>query len=89
MDGALIIETKDEAASGRFLSALERLAKSQAGNPGERVGPLSAPGGGEGFTLTSTDVPQPVHAFQKDGRVVFAYGDKAAADAVDPDQHAR
>jgi hypothetical protein len=83
LDGALIVETKDEAASGRFLSALERLAKSQA-DQGDRVAPLSAPGGGEGFTLTSPNVPKPVHAFQKDGRVVFAYGDKAAADAVNP-----
>ena len=84
LDGALIIETKDEAASGRFISALGKLAKNQADNPGDRVGPLSAPGGGEGFTLTSGDIPKPVHLFQAKGRVVLAYGDKAAADAIDP-----
>ncbi len=84
LDGALIIETKDEAASARFISALGKLAKNQADNPGDRVGPLSAPGGGEGITLTSAGIPKPVHLFQAKGRVVLAYGDKAAADAIDP-----
>jgi uncharacterized protein DUF3352 len=83
LDGALIIDTKDEAASGRFIDALERLAKSQA-EAGLRIGPLSAPGAGKGFTGTSPDVGKPVHVFQRDGRVVFAYGDVAARDAVDP-----
>jgi hypothetical protein len=84
LDGALIIETNDEAASGRFIAALGRLAKAQADNPGDRVGPLTAPGGGKGITLTSRSFPKPIHAFQKDGKVVFAYGDAAASDAVSP-----
>lgn len=83
LDGALIVETKDETASGRFLAALQRLAKSQGGGS-LQIGPLAAPGGGDGFTLTSPDVPKPVHVFQKSGRVVFAYGDAAASDAVSP-----
>jgi Protein of unknown function (DUF3352) len=82
LDGALVIETSDEAASGRFIAGLERLAKSQ-GQGELQVGPLSAPGGGDGFTATGGDVPKPVHVFQRGGRVVFAYGDAAARDAVD------
>jgi hypothetical protein len=78
LNGALIIETKDEAASGRFIDALERLARSQAAGPGDRVEPLRAPGGGKGFTISSQDVPKPIHVFQRNGRVVFAYGDTAA-----------
>jgi hypothetical protein len=85
LDGALIVETSDEAASGRFISALERLAKTQ-GQGAVQVGSLSAPGGGEGFTVTSAQIPKPVHVFQKGGRVVFAYGDAAASDAIDPAQ---
>jgi hypothetical protein len=82
LDGALVIETTDEAASGRLIAALERLAKSQA--QGEvRIGPLTAPGGGDGFTAQGAGVPKPIHVFQKGGRVVFAYGDAAATDAVD------
>jgi hypothetical protein len=79
LDGALIIETKDEAASGRLLSAIERLAKSQGGAE-------ISPRGGSGFTATVRGVPKPIHAFQEDGRVVFAYGDAAARAAIDPDQ---
>ena len=29
-------------------------------------------------------IPKPIHVFQKDGKVVFAYGDAAASDAVSP-----
>jgi hypothetical protein len=83
LDGALIIETKDEAASGRFIAALGRLARTQ-GKGAVQIGPLDAPGGGKGFTARGSDIPKPIHAFQKDGKVVFAYGDAAASDAVNP-----
>jgi hypothetical protein len=83
LEGALIIETSDEAASGRFIQRLKKLAETQADNPGDRVVPLAAPGGGEGFTLESRSVPRPIHLFQRGGRVVLAFGDKAAADAVE------
>jgi Protein of unknown function (DUF3352) len=82
LDGAVEIETSDEAASARFLAALARIAKAQADNPGDRVGPLSAPGGGKGYTFTSPDIPKPIHAFVKSGKVVVAYGDAAAKDAI-------
>jgi hypothetical protein len=82
LDGALVIETSDESASRRFIDALERLARSQA-EPGARIGSLTAPGGGDGFTGTDPGVAKPIHVFQRDGRVVFAYGDAAARDAVD------
>ena len=84
LDGALIVETSDEAASGRLIAALARIARQQADNPGDSVGPFSAPGGGEGYTLRSPDIPKPVHLFQRSGRVVLAYGDAAARDAIDP-----
>ena len=55
LDGALVVETTDEAASGRFLSALERLARSHA-ESGIDIRPLSAPGGGEGFVEAGLSV---------------------------------
>ena len=82
LDGALIVETSDEAASGRLIAAVERLAKQQGGGNVE-VGRLSVPGGGDGFSAQVTGVPKPLHLFQRDGRVVLAYGD-AGKDAVDP-----
>jgi hypothetical protein len=78
VNGALIIETSDEAASGRVIERLRKLAETQANNPGDRVVPLSAPGGGEGFTLVSPSIPKPLHLFQRGGRVVLAFGDEAA-----------
>jgi hypothetical protein len=86
LDGALIVETSDEAASGRFIDALARLAKGQGAGSGLDVGPLSAPGGGEGYTISSQSIPKPIHFFQRDGRVVIAYGDAAAKDAIDPSE---
>ena len=83
LDGAVVIETDDEAASGRFIDALARLARENA-EPGMRVLPLQLGGGGEGVTVRSPDLPQPAHLFQRDGKVVAAYGDAAARDAVDP-----
>jgi hypothetical protein len=80
VNGALVIETSDQAASDRALAALRR----QLSKEGEiRVGQLTAPGGGEGYTLRSSDVPKPIHAFRKGNRVVLAYGDDAARDAVE------
>ena len=46
--------------------------------------PLQAPGGGDGVTLRTPDLPEPIHLFQRDGKVVLAYGDAAARDALDP-----
>jgi len=83
LNGALVVETSDEAASGRLIDAIARLARGQA-DGGERVLPLQLGGGGEGVTLRAPELPQPVHLFQRDGRVVFAYGDAAAEDALAP-----
>jgi hypothetical protein len=85
LNGALIVETSDEAASGRFIDALVKLAR-QTADAGVTVAPLRAPGGGQGATITSPEVPQPIHFFQHDGRVVLAFGDAAARDAFDPAQ---
>jgi hypothetical protein len=83
LDGAVVIETSDEEASGRFIDAIARLARQDA-DPGTTIDPLDLPGGGEGYTVRGPELPQPVHLFQRDGRVVGAYGDAAANDALDP-----
>ena len=83
LNGALVVETTDPSASARFIDRVRTLLRRQ----GEaRIGPLTAPGGGEGFSIHDADVPAPLHLFQRDGRVVLAYGDDAAADALDPAQ---
>jgi hypothetical protein len=75
LNGALVVETSDEAASGRFIAAVGRIA----GKSGAQV---SGPAGD--LTLRLRSVPQPIHLFQRDGKVVLAYGDAAAHDALDP-----
>jgi hypothetical protein len=78
LDGALIVQTSDEAASSRVLAALERLARTQS-DSGTEIQPRR-----NGFTVRIANVPKPIHAFVQDGKVVFAYGDAAAKDAVSP-----
>jgi Protein of unknown function (DUF3352) len=85
LSGALIVETSDEAASRRVIDTIARYVRQAAG-PGERVLPLQVSGGGEGVTLRTASLPQPIHLFQRDGKVVFAYGDSAAHDAFSPGQ---
>ena len=83
LNGAVVVETKDEEASGRFIDGIARLLRQSSGL-GTAVGPLDLPGGGEGVTVRGQEVPQPIHLFQRDGKVVAAFGDAAAEDALDP-----
>ncbi len=79
LGGALVVETTDPASSSKTLKAIERLAGSAS--DGTRVRPLGI--SGDGFQLTSPDVPQPIYLYQRDERVVIAYGEQAAKDALD------
>ena len=54
---------------------MARLARKSDANVTERDG---------GVTLSTPEVPEPIHLFQRDGKVVLAYGDTAATDALDP-----
>jgi hypothetical protein len=78
LDGALEIQTSDEAKSARFLAAVERLVRTQS-DPGTDIQRRSG-----GFTVRIPDVPKEIHLFQADGRVIAAYGDAAAKEAADP-----
>jgi len=75
LSGALVVETSDGAASARFIDAVARLARKSDAHVTDRDG---------GVTLSSPAVPERIHLFQRDGKVVLAYGDAAAADALDP-----
>jgi hypothetical protein len=81
LNGGVVIETTDPTASARLISRLGQLSRQ---SPGTTVKPLSVPGGGKGITLRDGDLPAPVHIFQREDRVVVAYGDAAAEDALAP-----
>jgi uncharacterized protein DUF3352 len=82
LSAGVVIQTKDEAASGRALAALAKALKPLTNDLS--IKPLSAPGGGKGFTMELGNGLKPIHFFQRDGKVVLAYGDEAARDALSP-----
>ena len=81
LDGALVIETSDEAESRRFLAAVERLGDDASGQT-RKQRQNHRDEQRQGFTATIDGVPKPIEAFVQSGKVVFAYGDAAAKDAV-------
>ena len=80
LDGALVVETSDEAKSARFLAALARLARTQIRqryrDPARRSGRVHRRG--------SPTSRKPIQLFRQAGSVIVAYGDAAAKDAVNP-----
>lgn len=78
-----VIETKDPDASRRALEVLTRIAGRGAG-PDETVEPLTLPGGGDGFTLTAGELPQPLHVVQRGDRLAVALGDDSAEALLEP-----
>ncbi len=83
LDGGLVVETTDPAATEKFLRRLLVLARAQ-NEPGTTVTALGLPGGGQGFSVRDADLAQPVHVVLRGDRLVVAYGDSAAEDAFDP-----
>ena len=70
LDGGLVVETTDPAATERFLSRLGQLARAQ-NDSGTTVEPLGA-GWRTGFTVRDDEVPQPIHLFVRGDRFVIA-----------------
>ena len=83
LGGALVVESKDPAATRRAIAGLRRILRGQA-TSGARVGRLGIRGADAGFTVTAEDLPAPINVFLKSGRFVVAYGDEAANQAVNP-----
>jgi hypothetical protein len=80
LDGALVVESSDETKSARFLAAIERLARSES-NGDTQIRPRSG-----GFTVGIRNLPQAIQVFQSGGRVIVAYGARAAKDAANPSE---
>jgi hypothetical protein len=64
------------------IDAVARLVREEA-DAGVAVRPLELTDG-EGVTIRGPGLDQPLHFFQRDGKVVLAYGDAAAQDALEP-----
>jgi hypothetical protein len=86
--GALVIESKDPAASAALIAKLQGLIK-RLGDPKEvRVQPLASATGDQGFQLVdpSGELPQPVRVVQREGRIVAGYGPSSIEQALGGDQ---
>lgn len=73
--GALVIESKDPAASARLLTKVQGLIRRQGGG-GVKVAPLASTGGDQGFQLTdpSSGLAKPIQVVQRGDRIVAGYG---------------
>jgi hypothetical protein len=80
--GGVVVETGDPPAIADALEVVqERLERDRSVD----VGPLALPGGGDGFTISIPDAPSAAHVVLRDDRLVIAYGDEAAAQALEPE----
>ncbi len=84
LGGALVVESTDPAATRRAIEGFQRILRAQAGGTDARVGKLGVRGADAGFTLTTSELPQPIHLFLASRRFVIAFGDEAASEAIDP-----
>jgi Protein of unknown function (DUF3352) len=86
LSGAVVIESTDVNASYRALAAVGPLLRPPSRFPRE---PVTAPGGGNGFTVRVRELPEPVHYFERDGKVVVAYGNDAVRHVFEPSETLR
>jgi Protein of unknown function (DUF3352) len=82
LNGALVVESKDPAASKAAIPKLRALLKQVAGG----VGPLkNAPAGASGFSIDArSSLPSTVDVATKDDKFVIAIGSDALRDALSP-----
>jgi hypothetical protein len=81
VDGALVIQSTDDAKAGAAFGKLIGLIGKQAGAQPE---PVQLDGAEQAFTLQA-DAPQPVVLARGEGRVVVAFGEAAATAALSSD----
>jgi Protein of unknown function (DUF3352) len=82
VDGALVITTRDDA---RAASAFGKLAGLLGRQDGTTVKPVALPGAESAFEVTETDASGPFYLARAEGKVVGAYGKKAAVAALQPE----
>jgi hypothetical protein len=80
--GALVIESKDPAASAELLGKIQGLIKQE----GVKVQPLASAGGDAGFQLVdpSGELGQPIQVVQRGDRIVAGYGAQSVEQGLTP-----
>ena len=80
--GGLVVETDDPNAAAEVVAGMRR----ESMRSGENLRPLNGGAGAEGFSLVLPDAPSTLNFVAAGDRVVVAYGEDAAAAAVEPDE---
>lgn len=83
LEGGLVIQSTDEARSTRAFGKFAGLARTQEH---QDVQPAQVAGADAAFRVTNSDLDRPVVLARGNGRVVLAYGERAAADGLKPAQ---
>jgi hypothetical protein len=81
VNGALVVTSKDPAASQAAIGRLRTLVQSMGG---VTPAPLTGAAGATGFEVTVPGAPGPIAVAAKDDKFVVAYGTGALAAALDP-----
>jgi hypothetical protein len=81
LEGALVLESTDDAAAARAMNELRESVPAQQGTSAQ---PLELGSGGNGFTIDDPDVEQPVNFVQQNGKFVIGVGDIATQEAINP-----
>ena len=81
LGGALVISSRDRAASARTLAELRSAFARDADVVTERLGP-----GGPGFSVTPPGAPVEIVFTQRDGKVIIGLGQASIADALSSQQ---
>jgi hypothetical protein len=84
LGGALVVETKDPAATRRAISGLRAVIGRRSEGGELSVGRLAVRGADAGFSVRKRGLRAPIDVFLRDDRFVVAYGAGAAAQAIRP-----
>ena len=82
LDGAIVLQSTDDGRAGTAFGKLIGLIGQEAGT---RPQPIQVPGAETAFRLAAPGASQPIVLARGEGRVVAAYGERAAAAALDPE----
>lgn len=81
LTGALVVQSKDTALTGRLLNQLQGLLRI-----GGQIKPLKLSGGGTGFRMSDRSIPQPFEIAQQGDKLVIGYGAGSAEASLTPAQ---
>ena len=81
LDGGAVIQVTDEAKAATGFGKLVGLLQSEAGVDAK---PIKIDGADAAFSISDAATPKPIVLARGNGKVVIAYGDDAAAEALSP-----